>query len=102
MVSDEAASEAVVSGGSPDFEFSPDVLIWSKMFRGVVRDSGRPLFKPVAAFSELRVWTQYRLGIADKLVLVSHELHVRVEFHLHARILALFDCNVPMKCHRMS
>lgn len=43
------------SGGSPDFESSPDVLIWIRILSGVERFGGSALFKAVAAFAEVRV-----------------------------------------------
>ena len=54
-----------VRGGRPDFESSPDVLIWIRTFRGdvVVRSEGRALFRAFAALIKLTVWTQYKFGM---------------------------------------
>jgi len=71
-----------VSEGRPDFDDSPEVLIWMRMFRGVLR-AGRALFSAVAAFVDVSVWIVWRLGIDP-------------------RIFALLDCKVPMKCHWIS
>jgi hypothetical protein len=59
MSSDSTSSELEeegVRGGRPDFESSPEVLIWIRTFRGdVVRSDGRALFRAFADLIELRV-----------------------------------------------
>lgn len=53
------------SGGTPDLLSSPDVLICSRTFNGG-RSSERYLFRPVAPFVDVTVWTEYRFGIARR------------------------------------
>ena len=43
--------------GSPDFASSPEVLTCSKTLSGAVLSGGNDLFKAVAAFAEVTVWT---------------------------------------------
>lgn len=60
----ESAGEDETRGGKPDFDDSPDVLIWSRTFKGVVRVEGRALFRAVAVLVDVRVWIVWRFGMA--------------------------------------
>lgn len=64
--SEFSSDEESVRGGIPDFESSPEVLIWIRTRRGEVRSVGRALFRAVAALIELNVCILYRLGIASR------------------------------------
>ena len=62
--SEVSSDDESVRGEIPDFESSPDVLIWIRTRRGEVRSVGSDLFRAVAALIELSVCMLYRLGIA--------------------------------------
>ena len=53
-----------VSGGRPDFESSPEVFTCMRTLRGEVRFEGMALLRAEAAFTDPKVWTLKRLGIA--------------------------------------
>ena len=94
-----------VRGGRPDLESSPEVLIWIKILRGVVRSFGSALSSALAALAEVRVWIVSRFGIACYRV-SGNESYEGLVFNecqtAPASVLALLDCNVPMKCQRIS
>ena len=88
------------NGGIPDLFDSPDVLTWMRILRGVGRSAGRFLLSAVAALIEFTVCTAYRLGMARDIALNLSKY--TGENNSQARVFALFDCKVPMKCHLMS
>jgi hypothetical protein len=62
--SSSVAWGGVERGRRPDFDSSAEVLIWMKMFSGVVRVLGRDLERRVADLEEERVSMAYKLGMA--------------------------------------
>ena len=57
-----------MSGGSPDFESSPEVFTCRRTLKGdVLRFEGRVLLRAEADFMDPKVWTLKRLGIAKKV-----------------------------------
>lgn len=101
MSSDSSRFEEGARGEKPDFESSPDVLTWIKTFKGDARSEGRALFSAFAALIEFRVWMQYKFGMAAHNSEKKNFLSREVKYE-PARFLTLLDCNVPMKCQRIS
>ena len=56
-----------MSGGRPDFESSPEVFTCRRTLRGDIRSEGSALLRAEAAFTDPKVWTLKRLGIAVEI-----------------------------------
>ncbi len=92
----------VVSGGSPDLTSSPEVFTWMKTCRGVLREGGRCLLSAVAVLGDVRVWIAYMFGVTGGDDMGMRRGVLMRRGYLRARFFALLDCNVPIKCHRIS